>query len=208
MVMNDIQEQPIVQNVFKKELEWFDSDIIRRWVIDVFGQLCPGYFWYVPASIKNYHPPICRLRGGLVHHVKLAMRFAKDFALMWESEVDLESRDLIFAGVLLHDMLKHGDTENIYDTFVDHKEYNQGHGRYCAAQIMKLGFMQPWQQEIIKAVRFHMGQWTLDLLPAERFEQENNIVVKSVHLADYAASRSLHKWFAERYTDESMRYLY
>lgn len=208
MAMTEIQEQPTIQNVFTKELEWFDSDMIRRWVIDVFGQLCPNYFWYIPASIKNYHPPVCRLKGGLVHHVKLAMRFAKDFAKMWEAEIDLESRDIIYAAVLLHDMMKHGATENIHDTFETHKEYNQGHGRYCAGRIMELGYTESWQQEIIKAVQLHMGQWTDDLYPAEKAELTNSIIVKSVHLADYAASRSLHKWFAERHTDNTMRYLY
>jgi hypothetical protein len=54
-----------------------------------------------------------------------------------------------------------------------------------------------------------MGRWTLDVTAEELFELENNIVVRTVHLADYTASRALHQYLAERAMDkELMSYLY
>jgi hypothetical protein len=172
----ELVEQPIVWNVFKKELELLQDQDIREFVVNAFGELCPQYFWYIPASVRGHHPPICRTRGGLVHHTKLAVGFADGFIDMWDIIAMLQ-RDQIIAGVMLHDMMKRGLTDDELDTFEDHRQAK------------------------------HMGRWTLDVTAEELFELENNIVVRTVHLADYTASRALHQYLAERHTDESMRYV-
>lgn len=208
-------KSPTVQNVFAKELELIQDADIKSFVTDIFGELCPSYFWYIPASIRGHHPPICRTRGGLVHHVKLAVGFADTFLDMLGIEDDLRTSQVI-AAVLLHDMLKRGATENEIDTWPEHRVANKDHGRYCAATIERyLDDPQIWWSaglrikfvSIITAIRLHMGRWTHEITPAEQHELKENIVVRTTHLADYAASRALHQYLAERAVDPSMGYL-
>jgi hypothetical protein len=211
----EFKEAPIVWNVFKKELELMQTTV-KDFVTDCFGQMCPNYFWYIPASVKGHHPPICRTRGGLVHHTKLAVGFADGFCDMWDNQIDMLQRDQIIAGVMLHDMMKRGLTDDELDTWEDHRQANRGHGRYCANEIIGYLDSQQWRADeeakfmpIIKAIELHMGRWTLDVTAEELFELENNIVVRTVHLADYTASRALHQYLAERAMDkELMSYLY
>lgn len=215
--MSDIQEQPTAENVFEKELALISNFEVRYFVTQCFGQLCPNYFWYIPASQRGHHIPVCRTIGGLVHHIKLAVKFAHSFMEMWPNAPET-SYDEVIAAVLMHDMLKRGEAEDELVTFESHEQASATHGLYCARQIEKL-----WQAEyrgllpedrakrIITAVRDHMGRWTNGFVRKQddivRNTQEGHIVCITTHLADYAASRSLHKWIGERYNDESMGYL-
>lgn len=208
-----ITESPTIQNVFAKELELIQDADIKSFVIDVFGELCPSYFWYIPASVRGHHPPVCRTRGGLVHHVKLAVAFADSF-LDIHLEDDLRTSQVITA-TLLHDMMKRGPTENELDTWPEHRVANRSHGRYCANRLVEyLDDPQTWSPglrvklaPIITAIRLHMGRWTWELQPHEAQELIHNEIVRTTHLADYAASRALHQYLAERAIDPTMRYL-
>ncbi len=201
---------PDVFKVFKKELLLIQDKEIWNFVTDAFKTLCPDYFWYIPASVGGYHPLICRTRGGLVHHVKLAVAFANSLLDM-EDQVEGLLHNQVIAGVLLHDMLKRGAEENELATWDTHRQANTNHGRYCADQILKkvhiashdLSFFQP----IICAVRLHMGRWTNDLTVAEKADLKDCDVTRLVHAADYCASRALHQYLAERVMDPTMEYL-
>lgn len=210
-------ESPTIQNVFKKELQLIQDEDIKMFVTAVFDDLCPSYFWTIPASQRGHHPPICRTRGGLVHHVKLAVGFADSFLDMLGIEDDLRVSQVI-AAVMLHDMLKRGATENELDTWPSHREATRSHGRYCADSLWEyfdgrqhlnsryysLGTkMRP----IIMAVRLHMGRWTWGLTESGVAHLMQCEIVRTTHLADYAASRPLHQYLAERAVDTSMRYL-
>jgi hypothetical protein len=195
-----------VEIVFKKELSWFTHQPILNHVRDMFRLLCPEYFWYIPASVKGHHPPICQNRGGVVHHTKLAMRFAKEFCDMWALEMNEEEANSILAATLLHDMLKRGRTDNELETFHSHKEATRAHGRYCADRIIELGCAEPWEWEIARGVALHMGRWTWEITEPEK-EELKYTVVRTVHAADYAASRATARWLAERHLDETMGYL-
>jgi len=102
-----MSDTPNVFKVFVKELLLIRDEAVRDFVTDTFQALCPDYFWYIPGSVKGHHPPMCRTRGGLVHHVKLAVAFA-DSLLDMENENDSLLHDQVIAGVLLHDMMKRG----------------------------------------------------------------------------------------------------
>jgi len=206
---------PTAQNVFDRELCLIQDQGVYTFVVTVFSELCPSYFWFIPASQRGHHPPVCRLTGGLVHHVKLAVRFAHSFMEMYPYPPET-AHDEVIAAVLLHDLMKRGEVENELVTFGDHKLANGSHGLYCAKRITDLWYNCDWQKiipearamRIIEAVRRHMGQWTHDydkLAPLHT--EEERIVVNTTHLADYAASRSLQKWIGERYTDNTLGYL-
>lgn len=208
-----MRKQPTAQNVFDRELCLIRDQGVFAFVTEIFGKLCPGYFWHIPASQRGHHLPLCRTRGGLVHHVKLAVRFAASFMEMWPNAPET-AHDEVIAAVLLHDMMKRGTVENELVTFGDHKIATTAHGIFCAMAIREL-----WRQDeelrslleedrvfrIIDAVRNHMGQWTHDYKVEEH--EADDIVSTTTHLADYAASRSLHKWIGERCTDSTMEYL-
>ncbi len=204
--------KPTVFSVFPKELALITDLAIYKFVTCVFPEMCPDYFWHIPASIGGHHPPVCRLPGGLVHHVKLAVGFADTFLDMLDIEDNVVISQVI-AAVLLHDMLKRGAVEDELKTWPSHREANQSHGRYCAHQLTD--FMQrncgvderPIIVPIINAVRLHVGRWTHELRPDEHEELFVNTVVRITHLADYAASRPLHHYLAERWVDPTMEYL-
>ena len=207
-----LKEKPTVQNVFDRELCKIRNQSVYMFVVTVFSELCPNYFWYIPASQRGHHLPLCRTRGGLVHHVKLAVRFAASFMEMYPCPPET-AFDEVIAATLLHDMMKRGAVEDELVTFGDHKLANNCHGLYCAKRITDLWYNSNWRKvieddralRIINAVRNHMGQWTHDYKPEEHVDDD--IVTVTTHLADYAASRSLHKFIGERHTDNTMGYL-
>lgn len=208
-----MEEHPTIFNVFAKELQLVRHEAVYDFLTRAFQNLCPRYFWYIPASVRGHHPPICRTQGGLVHHVKLAVAFADSFLDMLDIDDDLRASQII-AAVLLHDMLKRGKTEEESDTWPDHRTANRDHGRYCANKLTEFVHSQRWSvvhgervQPIITAVRLHMGRWTWLLRTAEAEELKLNEIARTTHLADYAASRALHHYLAERAVDESMEYL-
>lgn len=205
-------DEPTIYKVFPKELNLIKNTAIYDFVTKAFAALCPNYFWYIPASTRGHHPPICRTRGGLVHHVKLAVAFADSILDMLCIQDDLTMSQTI-AGVLLHDMLKRGAVEDELQTWPDHHEANRSHGRYCASRLHEFVNAEIYTDQrslfvpILRAVRLHMGRWTWELRPEEMGELQINEVVRITHLADYCASRALHQYLAERAVDTTMGYL-
>lgn len=197
--------------VFEEEIGLIYNTCIREFVRQVFAQICPDYFWVIPASQRGHHPPICRTPGGLVHHVKLAVRFAESFAEMWH-EQDHGNRDIVIAAVLLHDIFKRGEKEDCLYSFHSKSQACIAHGRYAANQIRRFLrrdeevrhlVSEEISEKIILGVELHMGRWTENLQEDEKQDLRHDEVIRTVHLADYAASRSLHKWLGERYLDKS-----
>lgn len=201
----EVSELPTVHNVFAKELALIGNDVVRDFVTDAFGKLCPSYFWHIPASVRGHHPTICRVRGGLVHHTKLGVRFGHSFCDMWNIE-DVQ-HDMIIAALLLHDMMKRGWFENALETWHTHKQAIAGHGRFCADQLREHMDVTGVRGPIIRAVELHMGRWTWEIAPDEMLDLAHDPRVRMTHLADYAASRSLHKWLGERDIDDTLGYL-
>ncbi len=199
--------KPTVFNVFEEELGLIKDEVVALFTYRAFQHSCPVYFWYIPASVKGHHPPICRTRGGLVHHVKLATAFA-DTLLDADDIDDSDPRySQTIAAVLLHDMMKRGRTEDELDTYPDHRTANKSHGRYCADYLASTYHIAPEVEPVIEAIRLHMGRWTLDVTNQELAELTHNEVVRTTHLADYMASRALHQLLAERCLDKTMGYI-
>lgn len=58
--------------VFKKELSYIESPIVRTIVEDLLSEV-PNYFFEIPASSTGkYHPDYALGKGGLVRHTKAA----------------------------------------------------------------------------------------------------------------------------------------
>lgn len=199
--------KPTVLNVLHRELNLITEPVVYRFVLNAFNHMCPDYFWTIPVSIKGHHPPICRTRGGLVHHVKLAVAFADMLLDADDIDKDDPRYSQTIAGVMLHDMLKRGSDEDELVTFPDHQVANKSHGRYCAFTLEENMYIPPEVEVVIKAIHLHLGRWTMDVTPAELADLQYNEVVRITHLADYMASRALHQLLAERCLDKTMGYL-
>jgi len=203
----NLSDKPTVFDVFEKELNLITDATVFKFTSLAFQHHCPDYFWTIPASVRGRHPPICRTRGGLVHHVKLATAFA-DQLLGGLGIDDMDPRySQTIAAVMLHDMLKRGRPENELNTWANHKDANTNHGRYCAAHLQTYLHIAPEVEPVLRAIELHMGRWTANVTGLELAELTYTEVVRTTHLADYMASRALHQLLAERHTDPTMRYL-
>jgi len=200
--------------VFASELARIEDYHIREMVQHIFDCICPEYFWRIPASQRGHHPLLCRVPGGLVTHVKLAVRFADEFMDAWPAP-NPQSRDEVLAAVLLHDMMKRGQYEDEIKTFASHAQACAAHGVYCADEIRdfmrieenRCGVPRNRVNRIITAIRDHMGRWTQGYRRTQGDVERNilsgHIVCITTHMADYAASRSLDRWLAELRLDKS-----
>ena len=64
--------------VFRRELEYIKDERIRK-SCEIILDMLPDYFYEIPASSTGkYHPDFSLGEGGLVRHVKVAVRIAKE----------------------------------------------------------------------------------------------------------------------------------
>ena len=75
----------------------FQSEPIRRLTLELLSQY-ESKLLYFPAAQKIHHAE----RGGLLHHTTGMLRLAK----LIVQQYDFLNRDLLFAGVILHDLCK------------------------------------------------------------------------------------------------------
>ena len=75
----------------------FGSEPIRRLTLELLSQY-ESKLLYFPAAQKIHHAE----RGGLLHHTTGMLRLAK----LIVQQYDFLNRDLLFAGVILHDLCK------------------------------------------------------------------------------------------------------
>ena len=102
--------------VFERELNYIKDKRIRSSCITILDML-PDYFYEIPASSTGkYHPSFSLGAGGLVRHVKVAVRIAKellDNPCIGDKYTDNEKDIMIFT-LILHDGLKSGLVHNRY----------------------------------------------------------------------------------------------
>ncbi len=172
---------------FKKELTYIKNEKIRN-SCKTMVNLLPDYFFEIPASSTGkYHPEFTLGVGGLVRHVKAAVRIAKDLLdnpIIGDKYKD-DEKDLMLMALILHDGLKSGLTHNRYTQF-DHPTLIKN---YIMDNKDKLELSDSELKFIGKVIEAHMGPWNTDyngnvLLPVPKTKYEN-----FVHMCDYLASR-------------------
>jgi hypothetical protein len=184
------KQMSIAEEIFDEELLLIKDDEIRKFVLLLFENLAPDYFWTVPSSTSGkHHPEVSLGKGGLVRHTKLAVWWAKEFIRMYDLELS-EYNDEIIAATLLHDLKKNGETvDNEGKPTLEN--YTSMHGIYLGEQIEKLlynlgRYPSLREHRIIEAVKTHMGRWSADT-HCHPTSQVGNIV----HFADYCSSRKV-----------------
>ena len=172
---------------FQKELEFIKNKRIRESCKTMIN-LLPDYFFSIPASSTGkYHPEFTLGEGGLVRHVKVAVRIAKDLLdnPSIGDKYTNDEKDLMLMTLILHDGLKSGLTHNRYTQF-NHPTLIKN---YIMENKDKLELTEKELKFVGLAIESHMGPWNKDyngneVLPVPKTKYEN-----FVHMCDYLASR-------------------
>lgn len=175
-----------VEIVFSDELKLIRDTKVKQFVIDIFNELCPDYFWTCPCSTSGkYHPQFALGKGGLIRHVRSAIWWGIELSRALETE---QYNDEMIAALLLHDLIKNGKGLKSNGRPLE-SGVTGTHGVTLAALISDDGYdsiMPDWKVRICNGIAGHMGIWTTD-----KQYRPCNEFAKLIHLADYCASRKV-----------------
>jgi hypothetical protein len=175
------------KDVFNVELDRIKNDNVRESTETVL-EMIPDYFYEIPASSSGkYHPIFSLGDGGLVRHVKVAMRVLEEmFRDTAFGEYDDYTKDLIRMSLLLHDGFKSGLT-NSGHTCSEHPVLMSN---FILENKDKLSISEDDSKFVASLILTHMGPWNTDkqgnvIMPVPKTREE-----LLVHLCDYIASRN------------------
>ena len=173
--------------VFTKELNYIKDERVRKSCITILDML-PDYFYEIPASSTGkYHPEFSLGKGGLVRHVKVAVRLAKELLdnPCIGDKYTANEKDVMIMTLILHDGLKSG---------LEHNKYTQANHPTLIKNFVlenkdKIELTENELDLFAHAVESHMGAWNTDydgneILPKPKTKYEN-----FVHMCDYLSSR-------------------
>ena len=174
-------------DVFKTELSYIKDERIRE-SCEIILDILPDYFYEIPASSTGkYHPEFSLGEGGLVRHVKVATRLAKellDNPCIGDKYTQNE-KDVMLMTLILHDGLKSG---------LEHNKYTQANHPTLIKNFVndnkdKISLTENELDLFSHAVESHMGSWNKDyngnvILPVPKTKYEN-----FVHMCDYLSSK-------------------
>ena len=173
--------------MFEVELNNIKDERVRISAAMVLENL-PDYFFEVPASSSGkYHPIFSLGEGGLVRHVKVAMRILEEMFRDEAFGVYPEyKKDLMRMALLLHDGFKSG-IEYSGHTASDHPVIMAD---YILEHQKDLFISEEDAEFVSRLIRCHMGPWNTDkqgkeIMPVPRTREE-----LLIHLCDYIASRN------------------
>lgn len=147
---NELDEEEVKRRL--PEVEKIDNVEIRGKTIQAFVDLCPDYFWQVPASTTGkYHPEDTTGKYGLWIHTKRAFTAFERLAdSAVEGSVIAEiGADRGRAAILLHDMYKQGNPPQGHTV--------DNHGEICADILSRY---TDFRREVIDCVKTHNGPWS------------------------------------------------
>lgn len=174
-------------DVFKTELNFIKDSRIRK-STETILEMLPDYFFEIPASSTGkYHPDFSLGNQGLVRHVKVAVRFAKellDNPNIGDKYTNTE-KDIMIMALILHDGLKSGLVHNRY-TQANHPTLIKN---FVLENKDKIELSENELELFAKVVESHMGPWNKDyegneILPVPKTKCEN-----FVHMCDYLSSK-------------------
>ncbi len=187
MLLNKNLQGLIRKNVFNIELSRIQNQSVRK-STETILEMIPDYFYEIPASSSGkYHPIFSLGNGGLVRHVKVAMRILEE---MFRDEAfgtyDDYTKDLIRMSLMLHDGFKSGKTNNGH-TCSEHPVIMSS---FILDNKDKLLISEEDAQFVSRLILTHMGPWNKDkvgnvIMPVPKTREE-----LLVHLCDYMASRN------------------
>lgn len=174
------------QEIFRTEINYISNDRIKKSALVLVG-LIPDYFFSEEASSTGkYHPAFSQGEGGLLRHVKVAVKFAKEIFMTstFGDHYTSDERDLIYLALIMHDSVKRGDNERY--TRVDHP--------LLASKLIrdnkdKLELTNDELDLLCSMIETHMGEWVNDYRGNKVLEPPTSKYQKFVHLCDYLSSK-------------------
>ena len=175
------------KEAFNVELSRIENENVRVSTETILDMM-PEYFYEIPASSSGKHHPIFSLgKGGLVRHVKVAMRILEEmFRDKSFGTYDDYTKDLIRMALMLHDGFKSGLT-NSGHTLSEHPVIMS---RFILDNKDKLLISEEDAEFVSRLIITHMGPWNTNksgeiIMPVPKTREE-----LLVHLCDYIASRN------------------
>jgi len=174
--------------IFKTELAYIKNPKIKEFTEKVLLEV-PEYFFSIPASSTGrYHPSFSIGEGGLLRHVKAAVRIAVDIlSLEMFNKYTEDEKDIIISTLILHDCAKSGIPGGKYSV----TEHPLIMADFIASKEKFTSLLEKnVLDKILNCIRTHMGEFNKDyktkreVLPKPKSKLEN-----IVHLADYLSSR-------------------
>ncbi len=172
---------------FEIELSYIKDETIQEDCRTMI-ELLPDYFFHIPASSTGkYHPSYSLGEGGLLRHTKAAVRIGYELLqdpCIGNKYKDSE-KDIMLMGLLLHDGLKSGVTQEKYTRF-DHPILMANYIMEHKADLL----MSDEELDLLcSVIKTHMGPWTQDYNGEEVLEAPKTKYQNFVHMCDYLASR-------------------
>jgi hypothetical protein len=175
------------KDVFEMELHNFKYENVRI-STEIVLEMLPDYFYQIPASSSGkYHPAFSLGEGGLVRHVKVALRILEEiFKDSVFGNYDNYTKDLMRMALMLHDGFKSG-IENVGHTCSEHPVIMSD---FILNNKEVLCISESDALFVSNLIRSHMGPWNKDrqgnvIMPIPKTNEE--III---HLCDYIASRN------------------
>lgn len=172
--------------VFATEIDYIEDAKIRSSAQKIVELLPDYYFHEAASSTGKYHPKFSLGEGGLVRHVKVAVRYAQELFNIYK--FDSETRDLIVFALIIHDGIKRGKDGHQMMAF-DHPLLI---GEFLREHSGELELTDEQLERIVKMDASHMGRWnTNSYNPGVVLPLPKTVEEKFVHMCDYLSSR---KW--------------
>ena len=173
--------------LLQTEIDYIKSEKIKK-ACKKMVNLLPDYFFEIPAtSTGKYHPEYAQGSKGLLRHTKAAVRIAVELLsnpIIGDKYTSSE-KDLMIMGLLLHDGLKLGLTQEKFTRF-DHPILM---ANYIEENKDKLGLEDEEIKFLMDVIKTHMGIWTVDYKGVEVLEKPTTKYQNFVHMCDYIVSR-------------------
>ena len=173
--------------VLNRELGYIKDERIRK-SCEIILDLLPDYFYEIPASSTGkYHPDFSLGDGGLVRHVKVAVRLAKELLdnPCIGDKYKNNKKDILIFTLILHDGLKSGLTHEKY-TRADHPTLIKN---FVNENKDKINLTDKELDLFSHAVESHMGYWNTDYNGNEILPRPKTKYEKFVHMCDFLSSK-------------------
>lgn len=176
-----------MKNIFDVEINYMNDDRIKEATKRLVSML-PEYFFKVPASSTGkYHPKCSNVEGGLVHHTKIAVKFA--VTLLSNNSLfnnfTKHDQDLILLALIMHDGFKHGIEEERYVRF-DHPMIS---ANFVKEHGLEVGLTEEEVNTLYEVISSHMGEFNTNRYSNVVLPLPKTAMQKFVHMCDDLASK-------------------
>ena len=172
----------------EKEISYINDNNLKEDAKFLVENL-PDYFFEVDASSTGkYHPKYAAGSGGLLRHVKAAVKMAVELLSnpIIGKPYSERDKDLIVIALMIHDGLKYGKVKTDKYTKFDHPVIASN---FVKENRSSLKMSDEDIEKVCAMVGSHMGPWNTSSYSDVVLNVPKAPMEKFVHMCDYLASR-------------------